>query len=194
MNKTKNEIKIDTLRTETENELRQILQTNNIAYIGTNDQPKYVIMTYDHYQRFPGHPTGPLMEMAKTEQGVWVAIEDLIAYRFNEDATTRSQQRHIGKIKIKDDDLYLLEIIDDLPYSYMYPLDETNFASMKGIDTITLRTPVGIETVYISDGIFGQSARSDSILRSYRTSWEEYRKQNWEMLPRLNIILKYPRD
>lgn len=119
MNETKNEIKIDTLTTETENTLGQILQKNKIAYIGTNDQPKYVIMTYDHYQRFPGHPTGPLMEMAKTEQGVWVAIEDLIAYRFNEYGTTRSQQRHIGKIQIKDDDLYLLEIINDLPYGYI---------------------------------------------------------------------------
>lgn len=194
MNETKNEIKIDTLTTETENALGQILQKNKIAYIGTNDQPKYVVMTYDHYQRFPGHPTGPLMEMAKTEQGVWVAIEDLIAYRFNEYGTTRSQQRHIGKIQIKDDDLYLLEIIDDLPYGYMYPLDETNFGYLKGIDTITLRTPIGIETVNISDGIFGQSEISDSILKSHGTSWEEYRKQNWEMLPRLNIILKYPRD
>ena len=194
MNETKNEIKIDTLTTETENALGQILQKNKIAYIGTNDQPKYVIMTYDHYQRFPGHPTGALMEMAKTEQGVWVAIEDLIAYRFNEYGTTRSQQRHIGKIQIKDDDLYLLEIIDDLPYGYMYPLDETNFGYLKGIDTITLRTPIGIETVNISDGVFGQSEISDSILNSHGTSWEEYRKQNREMLPRLNIILKYPRD
>ena len=194
MNETKNEIKIDTLTLETENALGQILQKNKIAYIGTNDQPKYVIMTYDHYQRFPGHPTGALMEMAKTEQGVWVAIEDLIAYRFNEYGTTRSQQRHIGKIRIKDDNIELLEIIDEIPYWYMYPLDEVNFDYFKGIDTITLRTPIGIETVDLAEGFVSKDDMADKILKSNGTCWEEYHKQKWEMLPGLNLILKYPRD
>lgn len=113
-----------------------------------------------------------IVNAAKTEEGVWVTIVDVIATAFKDAEASESVKKHLGRIRISDK-IEILEIIDDVPQVHIYNPKAVDITDKNGKTQFSTRE---WETEITYDGSSDKENYISKTLDLVGTSREEYKE------------------
>lgn len=128
-----------------------------------------------------------IIAAAKTEEGIWVIIIDLLASLFEEVNATGSTKEHVGRIRIHDK-IEILEIINNLPQIHIYDPSEVDITEKNGKVQFSTRQ---WETEITYDGRKDREVYTNETLASIGTRKEKY--TSIRGIPTIELLYPSPR-